>query len=295
MRFWLLPAYPCVWLLARLPQGALLGLGRLLTRLFWPLLGRRRHVAERNIALCFPEQDAAAQARLVEASVQEAVIGMLESLRGLFAPAARLDDLYEVQGMEHLHAALARGRGVLLLTAHFTTVELQCALLNHAARREGLQPLAMLVRRLAWAPLEAAVDAGRRRWCGETLEKKDVSGLLRMLKSGRAVFYAADQNFTFQNAFVPFFGVSASTLTAPSRLARRSGSTVLPVWSDRDAEGRYRLRILPPWDRWPSDDPVADTARYMQELEQVVRERPEQYLWVHRRFKTRPEGEPPVY
>ena len=118
---------------------------------------------------------------------------------------------------------------------------------------------------------------------------------MRKLARGAIVAYSADQNFNYQNAFVPFFGVQASTLVITPELAERAGAVVLPTWCHRGADGRYRIRIEPAWEAWPSGDPVADAAHYMRELEAVVREHPEQYLWVHRRFKTRPAGEPALY
>ena len=130
---------------------------------------------------------------------------------------------------------------------------------------------------------------------GPSIGKKDVRGLIRALQAGEPVVYSADQNFTYQNAFVPFFGVPAATLTATPELVRRGRAVLLPFWYRRGDDGRYRIRIEAGWPGWPSDEPVEDAARYMRELEAVVRECPQQYLWAHRRFKTRPPGEPPVY
>jgi len=129
----------------------------------------------------------------------------------------------------------------------------------------------------------------------EVIAKKDVRGLLRSLARGGVVAYAADQDFSYQHAFVPFFGVPAATLTAIPALARRGNAVVLPYWFARGDDGRYTLRIEPPWPGWPTGDETQDAARYMAELEQAVRRHPDQYLWVHRRFKTRPPGEPDPY
>lgn len=285
------PLYPLLWLIARLPQPWLLGLGTALCWIAWPFAGRRRRIAARNIALCFPELDGGQQHGLLKRNFRATAIGLLEMIRAWFAPSWRLRDLYEMDGLQHLEAARAAGRGVLLLSAHFTTVELACRLLN-----EKLDPPArMLVRRHGWSALEAMMDRGRRLHAGNTLEKKDIAGLLRELKDGSAVLYGADQDFSSQNVFVPFFGVAASTLATTPRIAGRANAVTLPFWSRRDADGRYRLSIGAPWPNWPSGDAEADAGRYMSALEAVVREAPEQYLWVHRRFKTRPPGEPSLY
>jgi len=285
------PLYPLLWLLARLPQPLLLALGAVLARIAWPFAGRRRRIAARNIALCFPELDAPTQQALLRRNLRATTTGLLEMIRAWFAPSWRLRGLFDVHGLEHLEAARAAGRGVLLVSAHFTTVELACRLLNEAIA----PPARMLVRRHDWPALEALVDRGRRAHAVHTLEKKDIAGLLRELKDGQAVLYGADQDFSSQNVFVPFFGVPASTLAATPRIADRAGAVTLPFWSRRDADGRYQLTIGPAWPGWPSGDAEADAARYMTELEIAVRQAPEQYLWVHRRFKTRPAGEPSLY
>jgi Kdo2-lipid IVA lauroyltransferase/acyltransferase len=276
---------------ARLPQTLLLALGTLLTWLSWPLTGKRRHYARVNIALCFPELDAAAQRRLLYQNLRATVIGILELVRAWYAPSPRLRGAFDITGLEHLHEAHARGRGVLLLAAHFTHVDLGGRLLSEAFGA----PFSVMVRRNNHACIERLQDEARLRVFAHTIDKKDMRGLLRTLGAGGVVGYVADQDFNYQHAFVPFFGIPAATLTAVSLLARRSGAAVLPYWFHRDPAGRYRLHVEAQWEGWPSDDPAADAARYMAELEKVVRRNPEQYLWVHRRFKTRPPGEPGFY
>ena len=285
------PAQALAWGVSRLPQRMLLGLGAVLAWVLWPLLGRRRHYARVNIDLCFPGLDAPARRRLVRATVRETVTGALELVRGWYAPAWRLRGLAQVQGLEHLRAARAQGRGVLLFGGHFPHSELCARLLSEASG----EPVSIVARRNNDPCIEALLDDARRRAFADVIGKKDGRGLLRALSRGAVVAYSADQDFNYQNAFVPFFGVPAATLVATPDLARRSNAVVLPFWFHRGPDGRYRLRLEPTWDGWPSGDPVADAARYMAELEAVVRAHPAQYLWVHRRFKTRPPGEPDLY
>lgn len=276
---------------ARLPQPALLALGRAAAWLAWPLLRSRRRIAAINVALCFPQLDARAQAALVRESLVNTVVGALELMRAWCAPPHALAGLARIEGLHHLREALARGQGVLLMCGHFTHTELAVRLLGEALGR----PVRVVVRRHNNACLERWFESARSAVFGPTVGKKDVRALLRNLSEGQPVVYSADQNFTYQNAFVPFFGVPAATLTATPELVRRGRAVLLPFWYRRDRDGRYVIRIEPTWAGWPSGDPVADAARYMRELEAVVRECPGQYLWAHRRFKTRPPGEPPVY
>ncbi len=285
---------PLAWaakVVARLPQPALLALGRFAAWLAWPLLRSRRRIAAINVALCFPGLDATQQAALVRESVVNTVVGAFELLRAWFAPPRALAGLARIEGIGHLRQALSRGQGVLLMCGHFTHTELAVRLLGEALGR----PVRVVVRRHNNACLERWFEAARAAVFGPTIGKKDVRALLRNLGDGQPVVYSADQNFTYQNAFVPFFGVPAATLTATPGLVQRAGAVLLPFWYRRDNDGRYVIRIEPTWPGWPSGDAVADAARYMHELEMAVGESPGQYLWAHRRFKTRPPGEPPVY
>lgn len=285
------PANAIAALVARLPQAALLAAGAILSWLATPLLARRRRIARRNLALCFPELDDPARARLLRETLRDTVRGVLETLRAWFATSDGLRGLSLVEGLEHLAAARAGGRGVLLVTGHMPHFELAGRLLGEASG----QPVALHARRHNAPCLDRWIDAARRRAFATTIAKKDKQGLLAALRDGHAVLYLGDQDFSYHNAFVPFFGVRAATVTALPELMAQSGAVALPTWMQRMPDGRYRLRIEPQWPGWPSGDPVADAARYMAELEAVVRETPAQYLWVHRRFKTRPPGEPDLY
>ena len=285
---------PANWIaarIARLPQAWLLRLGAALAWAGAPLLRRRRRIAARNLELCFPGLDEAARKRLLRASLRDTVTGALENLRGWFAPADHLRGLYSVEGLEHLAAARASRRGILLVTGHLPHFELAGRLLGEASG----QPVALHARRHNAPCMDRWIDAARRRAFATTIAKKDREGLVAALRGGSAVLYLGDQDFSYHNAFVPFFGVPAATVTALPELMAASGAVALPTWMQRLGDGTYRLRIEPQWEDWPRGDPAADAARYMAELEAVVREAPSQYLWVHRRFKTRPPGEPDLY
>jgi KDO2-lipid IV(A) lauroyltransferase len=292
MRCWSTPVLVSgARLVARLPQHALLALGTTLATVFAPLLARRRRIAARNLLACFPDLDAATRARLLRDNLRATMQGVLELMRAWYAPDAALEGLATVDGLPLLRDALAGGRGVLLFTGHFTHTELAVRLLSRIA---GVR-LGVVVRANNHPCLEQAFDAARRRVFGAVLAKKDVRGLLRELRDGRAVAYSADQDFNYQHAFVPFFGVQAATLTSTPELVRRSGATMLVLFFHRDAGGTYRIVLRPAWPGWRDGTPEDAAAIYMRELGAYVAQLPSQYLWVHRRFKTRPSGEPPFY
>ncbi|GMU44913.1 MAG: lipid A biosynthesis lauroyl acyltransferase [Xanthomonadales bacterium] len=284
--------FACARLYARLPYRVQM---RIAWTLAWPLAwlaGSRRAIVAANIALCFPELDARAQRRLVARNLRSTAVSVFETALTWFAPPRVTRGIVEVEGLEHLQRALAGGKGALCLYSHFTMIELGGRLLSEALGR----PMHQMVRRNNDAAVEAVIDRARRGYCGRTLEKKDLGELLRSLREGHPVGYAPDQNFNLHMAFVPFFGQPAATLTMTSRIARLSRAPVLCVWIRRRPEGHgYHMRIEPPLANFPGADPVADTARIIALLEAEVRKAPEQYLWAHRRFKTRPDGAPMVY
>ncbi len=284
-------------LVSRLPQPVLLGLGALLARLARPLLRGRARIAARNLALCFPGLDDAARQALLRATVRDTVTGTLEHLRAWYAPPRALAPLLgSLEGLGHLRDALAAGRGVLLLGGHVPHCELAARLLLERLRAEGIDAPIRLVARPYGAPcVERWIGGARRRAFGPTLGKKDTRGLVRTLAGGGIAALMADQDFSYAHAFVPFFGVPAATLASLPSLAGRTGAAVLPFWYHRDADGRYHLVLEAPWDDWSAQSPEDAAARYMRALEARVAAHPSQYLWMHRRFKTRPPGEPPLY
>lgn len=295
---------PGVWLgdalgamVARLPQPLLLAAGRLLALLAWPLMRRRRRIAARNLALCFPALDDGARARLLRATIRDTVTGMLELLRAWYAPPRALAPLLgSVEGLGHLRAALAAGRGVLLLGGHVPHAELDARLLLERLRAEGIDaPVRLVIRSYGRPCLERWIGGARRRAFGPTLGKKDTRGLVRVLSGGGIAALMADQDFSYSNVFVPFFGVPASTLASLPALVGRTGAALLPFWFHRDDAGRYHLVIEAAWDDWPAQSPEDAAARYMRALEARIAAHPSQYLWMHRRFKTRPPGEPSLY
>jgi Kdo2-lipid IVA lauroyltransferase/acyltransferase len=281
-------------LVVTLPVDSLLALGRWLGRLAMPFAGRRRRITDINLGLCFPDLSETERRALARRHFESLGMAVFEFCLGWWAPDARLAGRVRVEGMEHLHAAFERGKGVILLSAHFTTLEIGGRFL--AIHTCGL-PLNAMYRRSDNPVVERVLRERRRRHFGEPIGRDDVRAMVRALKGNEAVWYAFDQNYRAKNkVFAPFFGVAAATNTATSRLAQATGAAVVPFFTRRLPDGTgYVQRIAPPLADFPSGDAQADATRLNALIEGWVREAPEQYLWSHRRFKTRPAGEAPFY
>lgn len=276
--------------IAALSPAVLRRLARVLVRL--PLLNARRsRIAAINIGLCFPQLDASARRALLARTLDSNALGALETLCGWFSTPARLAGRVHVVGLEHLQTALAAGRGVVVMGAHYDGIEL--AMRNVADALA--QPMPILVRSNNDPCIEAVIAAARERYAGATFDKKNVAGWAAQVQAGRAVFYVPDQDAARRTVFVPFMGVQAATLGAIGGVLKRCGGAVLLMWARRDAEGVQHIDLTPAWPDWAALDEAALAARYMSWIEARLQDAPEQYLWVHRRFKTRPPGEPKLY
>jgi KDO2-lipid IV(A) lauroyltransferase len=281
-----------MWCVARLPYGLQSFIGRRIGTMLRLALKDRRAIAWTNLGLCFPELSDADRRDLLRRHFESLGMGMVETAMCWWTPAERLRPLVEVEGLEHLHRALERGKGVILLSAHFTTTEIGARLLHlfipfHASYRKHNNPL-----------FETVMRRAREAHCETAIPRGDIRAFLRSLKQNVPVWYAPDQNYNtrFDIVFAPFFGVPAATVTATSRLTQMSGAPVVPYFPRRHDDGSgYSLRIHPALNDFPTGDAMQDTARINRLIEDAVREAPAQYLWVHRRFKTRPPGEPYLY
>ncbi len=280
------------WITVQLPYRAVLAAGALLGALFRHLSPRRRRVADINLRLCYPGLDAGARARLLRAHFRALGIGLLETAMAWWLPERRLRPLIaEVVGLRHLQESLAGGHGVILLSSHFTTTEMGVRLLDL------LVPINPMYRRHENAVVDDIMHRSFGAYFETVIPRDDVRGMLRCLRQGRAVWYAPDQNYGRRgHVFAPFFGIPAASNPATGRFAQMGKAAVIPYFASRLPGARgYRLTLLPPLSGFPSGDEVADTARVNAIVEAEVRTIPEQYLWVHRRFKTRPPGESGFY
>jgi len=281
-----------IWLIAQLPYTALLWLGRRLGALVLMTPSARRHIAETNIALCFPELDDAARTALVDANLRDIGLMLVEFALGWMGSDRKMASIpTAIEGLQHLEAARAQGKGVLLVGGHFSHLELCARLVSQRIRISGMY------RRMDSAVFEWAILRARLHYATAMFDKDDIRGTVKHLRSGGTLWYAPDQDMRSKDSvFVPFFGVPAATISATHHLARMSGAVVIPFFHRRLPDGKgYALRLGAPLENFPSADVLTDTARVNACIEQMVREAPEQYLWVHKRFKSRPEGVPPPY
>jgi KDO2-lipid IV(A) lauroyltransferase len=283
-----------VWLLHWLPLGVQAAIGRGLGGVLYRFGRSRREVAQRNLALCMPELSAQARQDMLRDHFGWLGRSLLE--RGLlwYASPDRLRRLIHVEGDVHL--AEDSKRPVMWLVPHFMALDVAGASTQLFQKRW----VASIYQAQSNTVLDQAMRQGRLRFGGGEVFSRFESALplVRVVKKRQAAFFnLPDMDFGSKDAaFVPFFGVPAATLLAPSKLARSLNMQVQPVVAEALPGGQgYRVRYLPAWTDWPTDDAEADTRRMNEWIETEIRRNPAQYLWVHKRFKTRPPGQPPVY
>lgn len=292
-RYWLTWLWlGLAWLLVLLlPYRAQLWLGAGLGRLLAWLIPRRRRIAARNLELCFPELGPDQRAALLQKHYQNLGIGAFETGIAWWWPDRRFLRLLRFEGLEHLQKL--GNRGALLLSLHLTSLEIGCSAISLKLCLDGMyrpnnNPVLDYVQR-----------RGRERRVreGRAYPREDLRGILQALRQGRILWYAADQDYgPKRSIFAPLFGHAAATVTATARLAAKTGAAVTPYTYFRRADGRgYHIRVYPPLAQFPSGDDLADATRINRLVEHYIRQCPEQYLWVHRRFKTRPLGEASLY
>jgi Kdo2-lipid IVA lauroyltransferase/acyltransferase len=299
MRIGLLaPRYWLTWiglgllrLMALLPFAVLACIGRGLGALLRRLPLRFVRIARRNIDMCLPEMDATARARLLNEHFESLGMALVEIPLAWWCPSARLEKIMSIEGAGYLTGALAAGHGALLLTAHFTTLELAGRSIASITRTGFMyrppknEVLAYLLPRL------------RTAHGGHAIPRSDIRAFIGALKNNEAVWYAPDQSYRKKGAeMVTLFGIPAATNTFTSRLAQMTGAPVLPYFLRRlPGKLRYVTVIYPPLEDFPSGNSVADAERFNRMIEAQIRLAPEQYLWIHRRFKGLTQDYPDYY
>ena len=286
---WLVVAL--AWCIARLPLSWVFAIGRALGRITYRLGTQRRLITQTNIARCFPELDQDAQTQLVRDIFESVGMGAVELMIPWLNPRRDLSAHFTVHGREHLDRALAKGNGAILVGGHYAVMDVICQPLGDIG---SIDVMYRFNKNPVWEWLQVS---GRSRYFDGVIERDDPRQILRRLKKGRAIWYAADQDYGRKHSvFAPFFGIQAASIVATSRFARLNKSPVLMMRQSRDVDAQHwHIYFSPTIENFPSGDDAADAARMNTLLEAQIRKHPEQYLWLHKRFKTRPEGEAPFY
>ena len=292
-----LPAWLVVgllWLLGKAPQWLALALTVPLAALMRTAMRRRCKIARRNIERCFPALTEAEKVSLVRYSFRALARAVFEIAWAWSASDDCMRRMSRVEGLDNLLAARAGGRGVLLITAHLSCLEIGARMM--VLGLDPGTPVSGIYRPLRNPVLEWYQNRGRR-YGASMISKRDMRAAIRLLSSGGLVWYAPDQDFgRKQSEFAPFFGIQTATLLATRRLPLMTGCAVVPMFPVYDETARrYAIRFLPALESFPGPDATADLARVNAIMEQQIRSAPQQYWWIHRRFKTRPEGEESFY
>jgi Kdo2-lipid IVA lauroyltransferase/acyltransferase len=278
-------------LVAYLPLQLSHVLGRGLGRLFYYLLPQRKKITLTNIKLAFPQLDPMQQTQLVKRVFSSMGMMLMEMPLVWWGSEKRLQKIpVDFEGLEYFEQALASGRGVIMMGGHTFAMELGGRLLSSKYRFN------ITYQKMNNALMDVMVYRSRTQAYQRVLERMDMRTMIRSLKQGEGLWYAPDQDFgRRRSVFAPFFGVQTATLTSTSRLAKSTGAMVIPLFFFYQTNGRYLVRFLPPLQGFPSGDDSQDALQINQTIETQVAHYPEQYVWVHRRYKTRPPGEAAVY
>ncbi len=282
----------CLWLITRLPIRWQFSIGRAIGKLIYRYSPKLRTISTTNVDLCFPELSDVERTQLIKKNFEALGIGVIEAAMAWWMSDRRLKKCaVTLNGVEHAEKAFSNGKGVILLGPHFICLEM-------VGRMLGSQYSFAVMYRPHKKKLIAFIqESFRKKYQIKTIARHRMRELLNTLESNMAVWYAYDiDGGEKRSVFVPFFGVQTASLTAISRIAKLSGATIVPIDFYRtDDKWGYEINLSAPLENFPSDDVVQDATRLNQFLEQAIRNKPEQYIWQYKRFKTRPAGEKRFY
>lgn len=288
-KFWLMwLVIGLLKLLVLLPQPLLVKLGKLLGRIVLKTAKRRREIAATNLRLCFPDLSPQARHALLVKTFEENTIGYIESFMSWLKPGPIAK--VTINGIEHLEAVQGRGKGIIVIGAHFTTLDI-------AGRLFGQHyPFNVIYRPQNNPIINYVMERGREDFLESApINQHDFRSMVNCLKRGSILWFPADQDHGAKNSvFAPFFGVTAATLDMPTRLAKLTGAEVVFGSYFRLTDNSYEITFTH-LDAFTGSDKLADACLLNKTLENCLLKHPAQYMWVHRRFKTRPAGEASVY
>lgn len=275
----------------KLPLVVVLNFGRLVGWLAYVLPNKRKKIAARNIQLCFPELPEIKQQRLLKQNLISTGQAFSESMLAYWGSDAKCKKYFTIQGLEIIEQALLQEKGCILLGFHLHLLELATRVINiHLKTKAHL-----LVRQHNNKDFESHVDRARRAHCDKTIDKKDMREVLKSLKSNHPVFYIPDQNFSYQHIYVDFFNQPAATVIAPARIAQSTNTIIIPWLAFRQSKKKWSIEIKQAMNFFHTDTNQQSLAKMNAFFESQIKKHPEQYLWVHRRFKNHPKGKNYVY
>jgi KDO2-lipid IV(A) lauroyltransferase len=280
-----------LWLITRLPFRWQMNIGETLGKIVHFFPSKLKQITTINIQRCFPELTLQQQKALVKKSFISLGIGVIEAAMAWWLPDKRLLPVFTLHGLEHVEAAYAKGKGVILLGPHFTCLEMIGRLLGmHYS-------FAVMYRPHKKALVSFIHDRFRKKQSIQYIARHRMRELLRALENNTAIWYAYDvDGGKKRSVFAPFFGIQTASLTAVSRVVELSNATVIPIsFYRRDNEFGYDIFLSPPIEPFPGSDLTQDATRLNASLEHAIRTKPEQYVWQYKRFKTRPVGEKRFY
>ena len=265
--------------------------GTWLGNIAYGLARKRRHIVETNIRLCFPQMSDSDARKLVKENFRSSGIAITETALAWFVDAGKFNHIVDIDGLEKLRQAKSERKGVLLLGMHLSSLDFCGAALAH------IEPFDVIYRKNKNQLFESIMKIGRERNFENVIERQNIREVIRRLKNGAIVWYGPDQDYGRKHSvFTDFFGVKAATLTATARIIRMTGAQVIVFSHYRDlVTGRYQINLYKLEGNYPMGDDLADAMKVNQVIEDAVRQAPEQYWWLHRRFKTRPLDQAKLY
>ncbi|MDX1902077.1 MAG: lipid A biosynthesis lauroyl acyltransferase [Gammaproteobacteria bacterium] len=280
-----------LWFIIHLPERWQMSIGHGIGRLLFLLGGKLKKTTYTNIQLCFPTLSKSEQDALIKNNFSSMGIGIIEAARAWWLPEKKLRPQFVIDGLEYAEQAFTQGKGIILISPHFTSLELVGRLLSMQ------YDFAVMYQPHKKAILAFIQEKFRSRHYSASIPNHRLRELLRVLEKNMAVWYAYDvDGGKKRSVFAPFFGIPTSSLTSVSRLAKMSGAAVMPIYFYREENAfRYRVVLSPPLENFPSMDDEKDATQLNALLETGIRKKPEQYVWQYKRFKTRPAGEKRLY
>jgi len=280
-----------LWLITRTSDRFQISVGKCIGRFLLLLGGKLKYITKKNIILCYPNLTAEEQKQLIKINFMSVGIGIIEAARACWLPENKLMPQFKLDGAEHAEQAFSRGKGIILVSPHFTCLELVGRLLSLK------YDFAVMYRPHKKPILAFIQETFRKKFYKIAIPRHRIRELLRTLEKNMAVWYAYDvDGGKKRSVFAPFFGIQTASLTAVSRLAEMSGASIIPMYFYRDNNSfHYTIKLLPALEQFPSGDYQKDAAQLNAILETAIRQHPEQYVWQYKRFNTRPKDSPRLY